>query len=912
MKRALTIAMLGALSLTVIAQDAADARREKLLSRPRLVIFNNDGCDLGRPQVQENPTVETFLQLRHTGLLDKNVDVISYCTITSGFSNTTSTTKIGNDMRDHAKFGPAVRAFQKLGTDALAESIRFAHANGMESFWSMRMNDCHDAYPASADLFPPYKKEHPEYLVGSPTKRPAYGYWSAVDYGRPEVREMAEKLIIEVIDNYDIDGIDLDFCRHWGLFGSAAAGSDPSRRELNALTDMMRNIRAAADAAGTRRNRPILILVRVMDSVEACRAMGIDLERWCDDGLVDIVAAGSEIRLNQPDYTGKLAAKYPQVKFYMVQTDAQLSGQHPLLRRNLSPLNFRAQAAAAYEGGVHGIYVYNEYVPQAGYASYLRDIGNQKALPGLNKLYYFSHSYLLPERYGRDWGRFQKMPTLSPAASLSLGKKPLDLELYLGRENPGATARLLLWVEGVAPNAVQAKFNGVSLGEGKALDTLTAFDVPESALRNGSNQVELFTRAPAEPATILPGTELLVYGVNQGVWRRLYADGFVPGKSEAIESGAYLLRDLSDNHFSNLVYPWEATPENRIELEFDAKVVESNAPDAVVLRLANGEHVEYLQLLPGEIRLKYAKKSFKLDTTSRFHHYRVVLDNGRINVSADGKSALSAPLSTPWNTDSSIVIDMAAEKTTWLGRNSLIVGSLSPQGTGAALYRDLKLLNTGVAGRLLDGALLIVHDRKDPAVSPYLELPPLASQISGDGKQLATLSAADHGAWKAAGANSSNLRYTDNAIVMDHHRAGPTLSYPLSETPSGLLEINFSFKALDPECAKAQLQAVVTIDAPNDCTLLWGYRLGNKRVCFLDDPSLELPATPDGVINGKIIVDPNHGIGELYLNDSPTPVLRNPGFSVPRRAAGISFGDGSVAIEGSCELYNATITEYID
>ena len=45
----------------------------------------------------------------------------------------------------------------------------------------------------------------------------------------------------------------------------------------------------------------------------------------------------------------------------MVQTEAQMSGQHPVLLRNRSVLNFRGQAAAAYEGGVHGVYSFNEY-----------------------------------------------------------------------------------------------------------------------------------------------------------------------------------------------------------------------------------------------------------------------------------------------------------------------------------------------------------------------------------------------------------------------------------------------------------------------------------------------------------------------------------------------------------------------
>ncbi|MEI3003411.1 MAG: hypothetical protein V8T87_02130 [Victivallales bacterium] len=252
----------------------------------------------------------------------------------------------------------------------MSESIRFAHANGMESFWSMRMNDCHDAFQGCEDLFLHSKVSG--HLFGTAGKRPPYGFWSGIDYGRREVRETAEKLIEEVLGKYEIDGIDLDFCRHWTFFRSATEGREPSQEELDALTQMMRNIRRAADRAGTGRSRPILILVRVLDSVEACRAQGIDLERWCAESLVDLVAGGSEIRLNEPEYR-RLARKYPNVKFYMVQTEAQMSGQHPVLLRNRSVLNFRGQAAAAYEGGVHGVYSFNEYFPHLGSSKYRRD-----------------------------------------------------------------------------------------------------------------------------------------------------------------------------------------------------------------------------------------------------------------------------------------------------------------------------------------------------------------------------------------------------------------------------------------------------------------------------------------------------------------------------------------------------------
>ena len=66
-------------------ESAAEARRAKLLSRPRRVIFNNDGCEMFFMPLKE-PLIENFLKLRHTGLLDKKVDVISYCATATAFS----------------------------------------------------------------------------------------------------------------------------------------------------------------------------------------------------------------------------------------------------------------------------------------------------------------------------------------------------------------------------------------------------------------------------------------------------------------------------------------------------------------------------------------------------------------------------------------------------------------------------------------------------------------------------------------------------------------------------------------------------------------------------------------------------------------------------------------------------------
>lgn len=60
----------------------------------------NDGCEMFFMPLKE-PLIENFLKLRHTGLLDKKVDVISYCaTATAFFSDS-----IGSRIAEHPRAG---------------------------------------------------------------------------------------------------------------------------------------------------------------------------------------------------------------------------------------------------------------------------------------------------------------------------------------------------------------------------------------------------------------------------------------------------------------------------------------------------------------------------------------------------------------------------------------------------------------------------------------------------------------------------------------------------------------------------------------------------------------------------------------------------------------------------------------
>ena len=97
------------------------------------------------------------------------------------------------------------------GSDPLRLMIDFGHSAGMELFWSMRMNDTHDSNPSYPVLMSRWKQDHRDLMMAPEQKRFPYGgrRWSAVDYGKEEVREKVFRILRDVATRYDVDGLEL-------------------------------------------------------------------------------------------------------------------------------------------------------------------------------------------------------------------------------------------------------------------------------------------------------------------------------------------------------------------------------------------------------------------------------------------------------------------------------------------------------------------------------------------------------------------------------------------------------------------------------------------------------------------------------------------------------------------------------
>ena len=287
---------------TVVAVEVVRARKEAA-AKPRRIIFNDDGGDL---HDADSSTPEGFLGIRLKRLAGTQVDTVAW-SITKGDAP-------NYDSRIQPLFGPAhahpgprmgpmisnLKSLIEAGHCPLQVVVDFCHANGMEAFASLRMNDVHDSMWYR--WITHWKRNHPQFLVDRTGMLPERKlYVTAQDFVHQEVRVRKLEIIEEVCQRYDIDGIELDFIRQPVYFSSSMRGVPVGDGEVAIMTGFLRRIRRSMDEIATRRGRPLLLAARVPDSFHLSRGIGLDLEQWAREGLVDILIAGGGYAPNSLD-----------------------------------------------------------------------------------------------------------------------------------------------------------------------------------------------------------------------------------------------------------------------------------------------------------------------------------------------------------------------------------------------------------------------------------------------------------------------------------------------------------------------------------------------------------------------------------------------------------------------------------
>ncbi len=171
----------------------------------------------------------------------------------------------------------------RQGVDYLPLFIDMAHERDLSFIGSFRMNDTHHKSRPSGLYCAEYWKEHQDYRLWEVEDAKSY-YNAALDYSHKEVRQRKLDMIAEVLERYDVDGIELDMCRNPYYFQPSEAWG-----KRNILTSFVRDVRRLVDGAGKAKDKDMTLIVRVPFKDEALKKGGMDVSRWVSGKLPDIL-----------------------------------------------------------------------------------------------------------------------------------------------------------------------------------------------------------------------------------------------------------------------------------------------------------------------------------------------------------------------------------------------------------------------------------------------------------------------------------------------------------------------------------------------------------------------------------------------------------------------------------------------
>ena len=626
--------MTTAFALLSVAATAADTAprfskemqrtRTAAASRPHRVIFDNDGMDA---QFLPNPTPDTLLDVRTRPLLDTKVTTVFYCSRSSGLGVFTHNTKVGEvfTSRVGRYKDNATAAFIRQSTDPLRIVTNFCRKHDLEVFWTLRMNDCHDVihrpdhpYPA----FSHFKKEHPDWLMGRWDKRPPHGAWSAFDFAVPEVRDLAADCVGEVCGNYDVDGVHLDFFRHLMYFREVANGAKATAEHLDVMTGLIRRIRRITESAGATRGRPILLAVRVPDSLGYCRAVGLDVERWLSEHLVDMVIVSGYFHLEPWRVSVQLGHRYG-IPAIAGLSESHVRGEAGPWRRN-DDASYRARAAAAWAAGCDGLYLFNLYDARR---KFLSEVHDPRLLTRLEQ-----HVFLTvrdPSGAANPLAgglSFLHRPVLTPEHVWAL-KSGVTREAAFELGDPGGRGGRLLVRTAVPGAALRISLRGAALPFVGIQDGWRRYDIPPEVLSPGINPVRIEMSRNTNVHAVFSAKDLAEHWLLRGTntpgkaFEKLTADG-LRIVDRGTRTGQYHYR----------AFPWAVTPGDRCTVTVRMRHVTGWSSIA----FADGRNEERLMFFPDRIQLRRCGLRNDFNTTDRFHEYRIEIGNHDVRVFVDG------------------------------------------------------------------------------------------------------------------------------------------------------------------------------------------------------------------------------------------------------------------------------------
>ena len=432
------------------------------------------------------------------------------------------------------------RAWVEAGMDPMTVFVDECHRCGIQAWGSRRMNDGHHTYRVlEFDRYQTkFYRENPQLRLKS--KRDAQ-VSPTYDWNKPEIAAQNLAFLREVAENYDIDGIDLDYTRIAPYFNT---GEEAQGREI--MNQHVRDVRAMLDEVGEKKGKYLGLSAQLYsrdsiwkekgleltpeagrkevhespeDDIHCHFAEGLDMCTWIQEELLDVLIAHCRtISLYEMDISAwhravegtscRLVAGAGKPGFFKFRRGGVVDGYPAHLTQRLE---HRGIAHRLYEQGADGIFFYDYVIRyfELQWEVY-RELGDPERLRYANKVYVYQLALPLELGYRSEGGK---------------AEMKIDVPDELGAASaagPPVGARLLLNItELMAPDDIELRINGqeVAVGPEQSITTPLAITdhpedkpgchleavIPPELLKKGRNTLT-FTLKPAskKPPGVVP------------------------------------------------------------------------------------------------------------------------------------------------------------------------------------------------------------------------------------------------------------------------------------------------------------------------------------------------------------------------------------------------------------------------
>ncbi len=472
----------GLVLLSSTGSRAAEKAENASVARKYRLIFNCDGHAVCKDAKGD---VDQWVENLFGPLEDSHVDALFWCDGAGGNTANYESDVLELTGQRIGQPRPWIVKLLEEGHDPPRVVVEESRRRGLDVFYSFRINDIHDSF--MPDELATFKVDHPEWQIGEQNYGGVTSFPTSLNFAVPEVRELKFRVIEELFEKYDFDGLEIDFLRGTPYF---LPGTEAANAHL--LTELLQRVRTHLNNRATERGRPIQLAVRVDESLKACRLDGFDVPAWIEQGLVDHLILGSGVMDIGVEEFKQLAT--PRGIFVYPCLYGWPSKYQPI------PEELAAGLALNYwHQGADGIYLFN-WFPHVHnnseatgpyMAGLLKQLGDPQMLRSERRHWMFAADRGRPQRaYQYNWLNCV-LPEMLPTDDA------LRVTLLVGEDWAKATdlvsAELRVAVDAVVPDdVIEVTLNGQPVTGIKATDDgFVAASLNLKLLKQGRNAVTL-------------------------------------------------------------------------------------------------------------------------------------------------------------------------------------------------------------------------------------------------------------------------------------------------------------------------------------------------------------------------------------------------------------------------------------